>query len=287
MKRTLSVALLAAGAAPAAPAGAQLGPVNDDFDCYDPGAAVSPLPGWEPWTSFPGFAEAFISDDQAFSGTNSLLLNQALAHGVRRFDFESVPVTVRLMTYVPADSSGLKAWISLFAWEDEFGPPLVAMTADFDASAGKVEFPGTGEVAPIGFDRWVELRLEIDLRRGAFDLFYDDVERAVGVPWALVNPSGHVPRLETLSLYMETPGAGPGMYIDDVLVTQASATAPPSCGSLCYADCDASGAPEFLDFLCFQNRFAAGDARADCDGSGVLDFFDFLCFQNEFGAGCG
>src|SRR5690606_13202712 len=54
----------------------------------------------------------------------------------------------------------------------------------------------------------------------------------------------------------------------------------------CYADCDASGGLDFFDFLCFQNRFAAGDPQADCDESGELDFFDFLCFQNAFAAGC-
>jgi hypothetical protein len=54
----------------------------------------------------------------------------------------------------------------------------------------------------------------------------------------------------------------------------------------CYADCDGSGDLDFFDFLCFQNRFAAGSAEADCDARGGLDFFDFLCFQNAFAAGC-
>jgi hypothetical protein len=55
---------------------------------------------------------------------------------------------------------------------------------------------------------------------------------------------------------------------------------------LCRADCDGSGGLDFFDFLCFQNRFAAGAVAADCDGSLSLDFFDFLCFQNRFAAGC-
>src|SRR5690606_430420 len=54
----------------------------------------------------------------------------------------------------------------------------------------------------------------------------------------------------------------------------------------CYADCNADGELDFFDFLCYQNRFAAGDPEADCDASGDLDFFDFLCFQNAFAAGC-
>jgi hypothetical protein len=58
------------------------------------------------------------------------------------------------------------------------------------------------------------------------------------------------------------------------------------CNSPCYSDCDASGALDFFDFLCFQNAFLAGDPYADCDGDGTLSFQDFVCFQNEFLAGC-
>jgi Peptidase family M1 domain/Bacterial Ig-like domain len=64
-------------------------------------------------------------------------------------------------------------------------------------------------------------------------------------------------------------------------------------GSLCYADCDQSsgvGVLDIFDFLCFQDRFVAGDPYAcDCDtstGAGVCDIFDFLCFQDAFVAGC-
>ena len=44
-----------------------------------------------------------------------------------------------------------------------------------------------------------------------------------------------------------------------------------------------------LDFTCFLNRFAAGDAYANCDGSTqapVLNVLDFSCFLNQFAAGC-
>ena len=61
----------------------------------------------------------------------------------------------------------------------------------------------------------------------------------------------------------------------------------------CYADCDMQAGPgvlDIFDFLCFGNRFAAGDPYAcDCDtstGLGVCDIFDFLCFGNEFNNGC-
>jgi hypothetical protein len=58
----------------------------------------------------------------------------------------------------------------------------------------------------------------------------------------------------------------------------------------CYADCDASGPPlNIHDFMCFINRYAAGDPYANCDGSTtppVLNVQDFACFLHEFAAGC-
>lgn len=58
------------------------------------------------------------------------------------------------------------------------------------------------------------------------------------------------------------------------------------CPDPCRTDLNGDGVLDFLDFLAFQNLFAAGDLKADFDGSGFLNFFDFLAFQNEFAAGC-
>jgi hypothetical protein len=60
----------------------------------------------------------------------------------------------------------------------------------------------------------------------------------------------------------------------------------------CWANCDNSTiAPvlNVLDFSCFLNKFAAGDAYANCDNSTVapvLNVLDFACFLNKFAAGC-
>ena len=63
-----------------------------------------------------------------------------------------------------------------------------------------------------------------------------------------------------------------------------------TCG--CYANCDLSTAAPVLnvgDFVCFLNKFAAGDNYANCDGSTAtptLNVSDFTCFLNRFAAGC-
>jgi hypothetical protein len=63
-------------------------------------------------------------------------------------------------------------------------------------------------------------------------------------------------------------------------------------GCTCYANCDNSATPPVLnvaDFVCFQERFVAGEAYANCDGSTVppvLNIADFVCFMQRFVAGC-
>ncbi len=57
-------------------------------------------------------------------------------------------------------------------------------------------------------------------------------------------------------------------------------------GNFCTVDCDASGALDIDDFICFQTRFAISEPYADCDSSGELDIDDFICFQTFFAIGC-
>ena len=63
-------------------------------------------------------------------------------------------------------------------------------------------------------------------------------------------------------------------------------------GCACYANCDTSTGPfnlNITDYICFLNRFNAGDPYANCDNSTAtptLNVADFICFMNKFGAGC-
>ena len=54
----------------------------------------------------------------------------------------------------------------------------------------------------------------------------------------------------------------------------------------CFADCDGNGMLDILDFVCFQQRFQAGEPDADCNADGVLNVLDFVCFQLMFEEGC-
>jgi hypothetical protein len=87
--------------------------------------------------------------------------------------------------------------------------------------------------------------------------------------------------------------ADSGQY--DAVVTSfcGQVTSNPAMLSVgCDANCDFSTSPPILnvmDFSCFLNQFASGNAAANCDGSTTpptLNVQDFACFLNRFAAGC-
>lgn len=106
---------------------------------------------------------------------------------------------------------------------------------------------------------------------------------------------------QTAPTYWRSPGCGFAQIIDvaDPLVSggfpdmHLVLTVEGEVDDTCYADCDPSsgrGVLDILDFVCFQDRFVAGDPYAcDCttaSGAGVCDILDFLCFQDAFLQGC-
>jgi len=56
--------------------------------------------------------------------------------------------------------------------------------------------------------------------------------------------------------------------------------------SSCYADFNADGTVNVLDFVAFQLAWQAGNLAADCDADAELTLLDFVCFQAAFAAGC-
>ncbi|MFG0286398.1 MAG: hypothetical protein ACF8R7_18445 [Phycisphaerales bacterium JB039] len=280
MRQIATFALAAAVAT--APALAQRS-LNDSFECYQPGDLISQQPGWELWFDPPGH-DAVVTHDLSFSGSQSLQLHQAGTDVLRRVSYKSERVIFRAMTYVPSTSQGLTGYVLALGM---YEPPWFfhSMTVEFDSGASTVTVWFAGVSTPLIYDRWVELRAEIDLAADGYALYYDGGLVGDDITWS---PFATSPILtfQAIDLYMDRLASGPGMYIDDIVVTQSSVTPPPTCGVICYADCDVSGATDLFDFLCFQNLFAAADLRADCDQSGALDLFDFLCFQNNFAAGC-
>ena len=54
----------------------------------------------------------------------------------------------------------------------------------------------------------------------------------------------------------------------------------------CAPDCNADGALDILDFVCFQAEWMNMTPAGDCDGDGQYNILDFVCYQALFTKGC-
>ncbi|MBL9031890.1 MAG: hypothetical protein JNM80_09300 [Phycisphaerae bacterium] len=99
--------------------------------------------------------------------------------------------------------------------------------------------------------------------------------------------------IQSVGCGLATPGdlaaiGFPNMHI--IMIVNGTTSA--GGGGGCYPNCDLSTVAPILnvnDFVCFNNKFAAGDTYANCDLSTVapvLNVNDFVCFNNKFAAGC-
>lgn len=200
------------------------------------------------------------------------------------------------------DGSGMKLWATgdflqagalnverLATWDGANWSAPPGPGVDSTASALTVFDDGNGEKLYIG-GSFVTVGGVLVNRLASWD----------GSQWAdLDGGLLHASSVTTVSVMREfDDGHGRGLFVGggftNAGTTQANSIAKwVACEQPCYPDCDTSTGPgvlDILDFLCFGNRFTAGDPYAcDCDlttGPGVCDIFDFLCFSNAFSVGC-
>ncbi len=173
-------------------------------------------------------------------------------------------------SYLAATNTAKHLFDRAACWTGRFDPAISVQPAPLTVTSGQ---PAVLSVGPTG---------------GA-PFFYQ--WRRNGV--ALANGgriSGATSRTLTIS---STTIPDAGAY--DVVVSNHCNTVTSTGATLtvgCYPNCDQSTSPPILnifDFLCFINKFVAGDPYANCDQSTippVLNISDFTCFLNSFSAGC-
>ncbi len=118
-----------------------------------------------------------------------------------------------------------------------------------------------------------------------------------GTAW-FIPPGATSSTFNSRALAVYDDGSGPGLYIGGSFTTAGGIPANrivryglPQCPANCDGSRNASLCPTLSvnDFLCFLDRFAAGDQRANCDASTLaptLNVLDFICFLNAFASGC-
>lgn len=202
----------------------------DDFEAYAVGSGINGQDGWETWDRNPAW-DAPVSDDVAYSGTNSLFIGNTsdIVHQV--VNAQSGTWTAQVYVYVPSGSFNS----AYFIMTNEYtlgGPYNWTIQINFWADLGFVLDDFTFDMLPLVYDRWTEVRVEIDLDNDLCRIFYDGVQLGFDRPWAI---QGGPLQITAIDLFSN--GAS-GIYYDDISLSGVDITPPVVVGSLEAATAD-------------------------------------------------
>lgn len=191
---------------------------SDDFESYAAGAGVHGQGGWKGWNNSAA-ADAQISNLYASSGRQSVEI-EGHADLVHEFSLSGGKWVVTAMQYVPTGSRGVSYFILLATYNDD-GPNTWSVQTEYDLEAGTISpWNDVGSGARIVYDRWVQIKVVIDLAANAYEEYYDGMLIASGA-WD-ASESG---TLEAVDLFAN---AASSVYYDDVKIDAAAAN-PVSC----------------------------------------------------------
>jgi opacity protein-like surface antigen len=276
------------------PAGPDGPGFSDNFDTYANGSGLVPQGGWLYWNGSgpPAALNATIDNTLSVSPPNSAV-GAVESDNVQVFNITSGHWICKVQTYTPSTATGIGYFIMLNTYTNPYvSGGNWSIEVSFNRTTNLVQSvnrsvanggPGNTTL-PLITDQWVELVIDIDLDTDAFTMTYGGQGLVTtNGKWSFnASNAAGTPRIQCIDLYSQMAG-----FRWDDLSLQPVAT-PPSC----YANCDSSTSVPFLnvnDFICFQQKYAAGDTYANCDNSTtapVLNVNDFICFQTAFAAGC-
>jgi len=215
--------ILAIAILPAAPSleGAGARDWYDGFEDYAAGESVAGQGIWQTWSGGTGTPEdALVSDEEAASGVNSLLIvgpNDTVA--IFQDLTEGIWV-VGAKVFVPSTMSGTLYFILMnrFVQACTGEPCDWSVQLQMSAAAGVIHDDLGGGTLPLALDEWAAIRVEIDLDRNIHNIFYNDAPLAEGRAW---DDTGHR-TIEAMDLYS---GDCDGAFYDDVSLAKVCSPA--------------------------------------------------------------
>ncbi len=143
----------------------------EDFESFNAGLVLHNVADWEGWYGDAGSA-AVVSAKYAFSGTKSVEVDSS-ADAVHFFDIAEGKWVLTAMQYIPSGTSGVTRFHMQNTYGDSIGRSVQwsfslgdgAIAEDYDKNAS----------ARIIYDKWIELKLVIDLDNDHLDQYYNGV----------------------------------------------------------------------------------------------------------------
>ena len=178
---------------------------EDDFEAYTAGEQVACQnpDDWTTWDNAPcSGTDAYISNDQAYSGANSVnvVTDNDLVMDLDEYLMEGKH-TITCMVYIPTGGDGYYNVLSQFVPAPEW-----AFEVYFNAGGdGSVNAGGTAAATfTYDFDTWIESKLVIDLNADWAE-YYVDGELIIEWPWtAGAAGGGNLLQIGALDFYGAT-----------------------------------------------------------------------------------
>lgn len=189
---------------------------SEDFDSYAAGSALHGQGGWTGWFNDPA-ATAYVSTLHSRSEPHSVDIN-----GSSDMVHEFVAVDDGIWTFtawqfIPSGYSGESYVILLNQYDAGGVTNNWSAQVRFDGVTGFVEGDGVGagSTLPLAYDRWVQIRFEVDLVADTQAVHYDHQMLYQG-SWSNGVSGGGITSVGALNLFAN--GASPVFYDDLDLV---------------------------------------------------------------------
>ncbi|MCK5051648.1 MAG: T9SS type A sorting domain-containing protein, partial [Candidatus Cloacimonetes bacterium] len=242
--------------------------IEDNFDSYTVGDHLAEVSDdWTTWSGGPGGSEdGVISDAQALSPLNSLLIEGSNDQLLIMDDYTSGVYTMELDLYIPSGFCGYWNLQKTSTPGTEWGIQIM-----FDVTGEATVDAGTAAAAifNFNFDTWIHQKVIVDLDNDLATYYTDGVE-IIQYQWTLGTGSGSIPAFGGLNLYAwASTGNSPQCYFDNVVLS--SGTTRDLTGYNVYLDGDliSSVGTDIFDYtyedLVFEQDYVAG-ISADYDG---------------------
>ncbi len=192
----------------------------DDFESYASGDMIAQASSdWTTWSNAPGGQEdSPISDEQAYSGTNSLRFESGTPGGGGPADvvlpfggqYENGLFTYEMYMYVPEGNG------AYFNFQGRSTIGQVWSLQYFMLDSGDVLFRGDGNGAldvrdlTFPFDQWFSIKVIADMTYNKWEVFVDGMSAGI-----FSNPDNSIASIDIYPLNQNTGGTSL-FYIDDV-----------------------------------------------------------------------
>ena len=216
-------AVLAALATLSAAHGQSTIPWSENFDSYAPGSGLAGQGGWEAWDNSSA-ADSKVSDLQSRSPSNSVDIKAASDSVMQFTNADSGCLEFIAHQFVPGNTTGTSYFILLSEYDHNSTTNVWAVQIQFNAGTDSVVADFDSETLPLIYDRWVEIKVVVNLDDDLHSVYYDGQPLFEDKSWTEAMNGGNSLRIDALDLYANNATS---VFYDDLSLRQIEGCGDP------------------------------------------------------------